>query len=254
MHHFNPDSDGSKLIQTGLIWIQPFFVVIMVHLIYLIWPEKNDRASKFLTKTFYLNKMLHKHFELPWNTVHFSCGLCTVAQIESAKRIMNFLTAIFIWFQSVLCPTLTEPTDMFSNFSCAMKAMCLAACLIEQTINLLNNYINIYSNNNDDFSTELVTFYYILCYFVNCAILLEMVLMSIITCCPPAEQKMVQQIFFFFVLACFVYSHKKHMSVPNDDVRIMKVSPQGHLLHLFPCKFSAILLCVNVPKPSRCLV
>lgn len=121
--------------------------------------------------------------------VFLSNGLCTVAQTESAKWVMNFLTTILVWFQSVLCPTLMEPTNIFSNFSCAMKATCLAACLIEQTINLLNNYINIYSNNNDDFSTELVTFSYILCYFVNCAILFEMVLMSIIMCCPPAEQK-----------------------------------------------------------------
>lgn len=81
--------------------------------------------------------------------------------------MLNFLTTIFLWFQSVLFSTLMEPRDIFSTFFCAMKAMCLAACLIEQTINLLNNYINIYSNNNNvDFSTEL-TFSYILCYFVN---------------------------------------------------------------------------------------
>lgn len=93
-----------------------------------------------------------------------------MAQIGSARSNELFFDHLFflLRFQSVSFSTSMESRDIFSTFLCAMKAMCLASCLIEQTINLLNNYINIYSNNNDDFSTEkLVTFSYILCYFVN---------------------------------------------------------------------------------------
>lgn len=143
-----------------------------------------------------------------------------------------------------------EPRDTFSTFFCAMKATCLAACLIEQTINLLNNYINIYSNNNDEFSTELVTFSYILCYFVNAWDGTSK--MSLFFCPTAAEQKKGTAKLSFLLVLCTVT--KNTCPSPNDDVSIMKVSPQGHLLHLFPCIFTAILYYVNVLKPSRCLV
>lgn len=64
-----------------------------------------------------------------------------------------------------------------------IRAMCLAACLIEQlTINLLNIYINNNKgNNNDDDivqNMQFATFSYIICCFVKAsnAFLQEMVL------------------------------------------------------------------------------
>lgn len=55
-----------------------------------------------------------------------------------------------------------------------------------------------------------------------------------------------------FVLCLFCIVTKNTGPSPNDN-HVMKVSPQGHLLHLFPCISTAISMCANVLKPLHCL-
>lgn len=70
--------------------------------------------------------------------------------------------------------------------------------------------------------------------------------------CPAAAEQKRYSLIDLFCLFC-VQSKRNVCLSPNDDVSKMKVSPQGHVLHLFPCTV-AILFYVNVLKSSRCLV
>lgn len=181
MHRNNPSSTGSKLIQTGQFNFRPFFLCLFIFIKVRLsdWARLGRGLQKNLNFLSLQVLTVHwNHFELPWNAVHFRCSsvwvrppapLCKVTQIGLVQEeLLPFWLPFLYGFKVFRFPLWWKRGTYFLLSSVPWKLrMCLAACLIEQTSNLLNNYINIYSNNIDDFSTELVTFSYILCYFVN---------------------------------------------------------------------------------------